>query len=169
MRPGDPGRCTAWETGFGVVEIGEPAADDGDAPVFGDRKDTMREALRWRGKALAVFHGHGIFLHFAASPPDRAWAIVDHYVPGLNCRHWFHVVELRADGTHVLSPPFGECGLDGVEVASATHMTLSPRQVGDQVAFLGRNWGHPSFNGRLQDFRVYSGALSAAEIAALMK
>jgi hypothetical protein len=35
------------------------------------------------------------------------------------------------------------------------------------VTFLGRNWAHPSFNGRIQDFRVHSGALSAAEIALL--
>jgi hypothetical protein len=26
---------------------------------------------------------------------------------------------------------------------------LSPRQVGDQVTFLGRNWGHPAFDGRI--------------------
>jgi len=48
-------------------------------------------------------------------------------------------------------------------------MLLSPRQVGDQVAFLGRNWAHPSFDGRIQDFRVYAGALSAAEVAVLAK
>ena len=63
----------------------------------------------------------------------------------------------------------GRIYVDGVEVASADHMTLSPRQVGDQVTFLGRNWGHPSFNGRLQDFRIHAGALSAGEIAALMQ
>lgn len=45
-------------------------------------------------------------------------------------------------------------------------MTLTPRHVGDPVAFLGRNWGHPAFNGRLQDFRIYAGALSATQVAA---
>lgn len=59
----------------------------------------------------------------------------------------------------------GRLYLDGREVGSSDGTFLSPRQVGDQVAFLGRNWGHPSFNGRIQD-RV-SGALTAAEIAAL--
>ena len=59
--------------------------------------------------------------------------------------------------------------LDGQEVASANDILLSPRQVGDQVAFLGRNWAHPSFNGRIQAFRVDAGALSAAEVAALAK
>jgi hypothetical protein len=42
-------------------------------------------------------------------------------------------------------------------------------QVGDQVTFLGRNWAHPSFNGRIQDFRIHAGALSAAEVAALAR
>jgi hypothetical protein len=57
--------------------------------------------------------------------------------------------------------------MDGQEVARADDILLSPRQVGDQVAFLGRNWAHPSFDGRIQAFRVDAGALSAAEIAAL--
>ena len=56
---------------------------------------------------------------------------------------------------------------DGTEVAKSHDILLSPRQVGDQVTFLGRNWAHPSFNGRIQDFRVHGGALTAAEIAAL--
>ena len=52
-------------------------------------------------------------------------------------------------------------------MAKSDDILLSPRQVGDQVTFLGRNWAHPSFNGRIQDFRVHAGALSAAEVAAL--
>jgi hypothetical protein len=73
--------------------------------------------------------------------------------------------------TCIDAPPSGTWSLylDGVEVANADHMTLTPRQVGDQVTFLGRKWAHPSFNGRIQDFRVYAGALSAAEVAALAR
>jgi hypothetical protein len=77
-------------------------------------------------------------------------------------RRWVHVAYTQKGTT-------GRLYVDGVEVASATHMTLSPRQVGDQVTFLGRNWGHPAFNGRLQDFRIYAGALGATEVAALAK
>jgi hypothetical protein len=33
----------------------------------------------------------------------------------------------------------------------------------------GQYWAHPSFDGRIQDFRVHAGALSAAEIVALMQ
>lgn len=78
-------------------------------------------------------------------------------------RRWVHVAYTQKGTT-------GRLYLDGIEVANADGtMTLSPRQVGDQVAFLGRNWAHPSFNGRLQDFRIYVGALGAAEIGALAK
>ncbi|HGL5385270.1 TPA: hypothetical protein ACKFJT_005666, partial [Burkholderia cenocepacia] len=58
---------------------------------------------------------------------------------------------------------------DGTEAAKSDEILLSPRQVGDQVIFLGRNWAHPSFNGRIQGFRVYAGAWSAAEVAALAR
>ncbi|KQY90797.1 hypothetical protein ASD35_02525 [Pelomonas sp. Root1444] len=75
---------------------------------------------------------------------------------------WVHVAYTQKGTT-------GRLYLDGIEVVNADTMTLSPRQVGDQVTFLGRNWGHPAFNGRLQDFRIYVGALSAAEIGALAK
>jgi hypothetical protein len=75
-------------------------------------------------------------------------------------RRWVHVAVTLQGSTARLY-------VDGTEAASANEILLSPRQVGDQVCFLGRNWGHPSFDGRIQDFRVYAGALSAAEIAAL--
>lgn len=39
--------------------------------------------------------------------------------------------------------------VDGKEVGKSDDILLSPRQVGDQVAFLGRNWSHPSFDGRV--------------------
>jgi hypothetical protein len=75
-------------------------------------------------------------------------------------RRWVHVA-VTLQGTT------GRLYVDGKEVASSSDILLSPRQVGDQVTFLGRNWGHPPFNGRIQDFRVHAGALSAAEIAKL--
>jgi hypothetical protein len=78
----------------------------------------------------------------------------------LPTRRWVHVAVTLQGST-------GRLYVDGSEVASSDAILLSPRQVGDQVAFLGRNWAHPSFNGRIQDFRVHAGALSAAEIAAL--
>jgi hypothetical protein len=77
-------------------------------------------------------------------------------------RRWVHVaVTLRGNTARLY--------VDGKEVAKSDDILLSPRQVGDQVAFLGRNWGHPSFDGRIQGFRVEAGAWSAAEIEALAK
>jgi len=77
-------------------------------------------------------------------------------------RRWVHIAVTLKGGT-------GRLYIDGKEAARSDTMLLSPRQVGDQVAFLGRNWAHPSFDGRIQDFRVYAGALSAAEVAVLAK
>jgi hypothetical protein len=77
-------------------------------------------------------------------------------------RRWVHVAVTLRGNT-------GRLYVDGTEVAKSDSIRLSPRQVGDQVAFLGRGWGLPSFNGRIQDFRVRVGALSAAEIATLAR
>lgn len=57
--------------------------------------------------------------------------------------------------------------VDGQVAGSSDQILLSPRQVGDGLSLLGRDAVHPSFNGRIQDFRVYSRALSDSEIAAL--
>ena len=80
----------------------------------------------------------------------------------LPIRRWVHVAVTLQGST-------GRLYVDGKEAARADDILLSPRQVGDQVTFLGRNWGHPAFNGRIQGFRVEAGALGAAEIAALAK
>ncbi|MEO6276562.1 LamG-like jellyroll fold domain-containing protein [Roseateles sp.] len=75
-------------------------------------------------------------------------------------RRWVHLA-VTLQGTT------GRLYVDGTEVARSDYILLSPRQVGDQVAFLGRSWGHAPFDGRIQGFRVEAGALSAAEVAAL--
>ncbi|WP_439894303.1 LamG-like jellyroll fold domain-containing protein (plasmid) [Ralstonia sp. 25C] len=77
-------------------------------------------------------------------------------------RRWVHLaVTLRGNTCRLY--------VDGTEAGRSDDILLTPRHVGDQVTFLGRNWAHPSFNGRVQDFRVYTGALSAAEVAALAR
>ena len=76
---------------------------------------------------------------------------------------WVHVaVTLR--GT------VGTIYVDGAATGSADGILLAPWQLGvTPQNWLGRSqYGtDPHFNGRMQDLRIYSGALSAAEIAAL--
>jgi len=77
-------------------------------------------------------------------------------------RRWVHLAVTLRGNT-------GRLYVDGTEAGRSDEILLTPRHVGDQVTFLGRNWAHPSFNGRIQDFRVHAGALSAAEVAALAR
>ena len=105
--------------------------------------------------------GQGV-LRFAIAGAGHNDSQVVEAPSALPVRRWVHVaVTLRGNTARLY--------LDGTEVAKSDDILLSPRQVGDQVAFLGRNWGHPSFDGRIQDFRVHAGALSAAEVAALAR
>jgi hypothetical protein len=109
---------------------------------------------------IAPKAGQGLrFGLFAAGHNDAQIVETPSFMP---IRRWVHVAVTLQGNT-------GRVYLDGVEMASSNEILLSPRQVGDQVVFLGRNWAHPSFDGRIQDFRVHAGALSAAEVAALMQ
>jgi Concanavalin A-like lectin/glucanases superfamily/Alginate lyase len=76
---------------------------------------------------------------------------------------WAHVA-VKLMGT------IGKLYLDGVQVGETTGIVVTPFQLGDTPnAWLGRSQygADPYFNGRMQDLRIYSGALSNAQIAAL--
>ena len=77
-------------------------------------------------------------------------------------RSWVHVAATMRGSTVRLY-------VGGNEVGKADDFRLSPRHVGDQVTFLGRDFGTSRHDGRIQGFRVESGALGAAEVAALAK
>jgi hypothetical protein len=76
---------------------------------------------------------------------------------------WVHVaVKLAGD--------VGKLYVDGMQVGEGSGIVVTPFQLGDTPnAWLGRSQygADPSFNGRMQELRIYSGALSNAEIAAL--
>jgi len=112
------------------------------------------------GMFLAPKAGAGMrFGLWGATANDAQFVETPWFMP---LRRWVHVAATLRGNTLRMY-------VDGNEVAKSEDVLLSPRQVGDQVAFLGRNIPHPSFNGSIQDFRVHAGALSATEIAALAK
>lgn len=75
---------------------------------------------------------------------------------------WHHVAVTLNGNTGVLY-------LNGVPQATNASMTLRPATLGSTVNnYLGRSqWADPYLNGQLDEFRIYSVAYSAAEIAAL--
>ncbi|HEV6965593.1 LamG-like jellyroll fold domain-containing protein, partial [Roseateles sp.] len=78
---------------------------------------------------------------------------------------WVHLAVTLRDRTCTLY-------VDGVAVASIATMDLAPYQLGATTQnWLGRaQYGQdPFFKGRLQDFRIYGGALDAAAVQALAR
>jgi lysophospholipase L1-like esterase/fibronectin type 3 domain-containing protein len=75
---------------------------------------------------------------------------------------WHHVAVTLAGGVGVLY-------VDGVEVARNSAMTLTPASLGNTTQnWIGRSqWNDPYLNGRVDEFRIYNTALTAAEIASL--
>jgi hypothetical protein len=75
---------------------------------------------------------------------------------------WKHVAVTLSGTTGILY-------VDGVEVARNSNMTLTPASLGSTTQnYIGKSqFSDPYLNGLVDDFRIYSRALSAAEIAAL--
>ncbi len=76
---------------------------------------------------------------------------------------WVHVAV-------TLSGSLGTLYVDGAEAGSNAQMTLSPFDLGETTQnFLGRSQysTDPFLRGRLDDFRIYHGALTASDIALL--
>jgi hypothetical protein len=163
-----------------IVFDGQKAGLQLPAGIFGDLDDftvslwAYANGLRW--DTSLFFAGQDAFSCMFIAPKAGAAGVLRFGIFGathndaqvveapwaLPIRRWVHVaVTLRGNTARLYA--------DGKEVGRSDDILLSPRQVGDQVAFLGRNWAHPSFDGRIQGFRVQAGALSDAEIAALAK
>ncbi len=85
--------------------------------------------------------------------------------PTLTTGTWYHLAV-------VLSGNTGTLYVNGAAVATNTGMTLHPSSLGSTTLnYLGKSQfsSDPSFKGTIDDFRIYSRALSATEISALAK
>ncbi len=59
--------------------------------------------------------------------------------------------------------------INGAAVSANTAVTINPSDFNPVVNYIGKSqWPDPLFNGRIDDFRVYNGALSAAEVNSLI-
>jgi hypothetical protein len=74
-----------------------------------------------------------------------------------------HVVWISSEPAHT-----GRLFVDGVQVAENTAVTLTPDALGPTVNdWLGRSqWPDPLFKGQFDEFRIWSGAMTPAQVAA---
>ncbi|MGJ3701245.1 LamG-like jellyroll fold domain-containing protein [Variovorax sp. AFSI2.2] len=84
--------------------------------------------------------------------------------PQLPTGRWVHVAFTLAGIT-------GTLFVDGARVASSNTLTYAPYNiVNSSQAWVGRSqFSHPGFNGRVQDLRLYVGALGSIDIAAMAR
>ena len=70
-----------------------------------------------------------------------------------------------------LSGTTGTLYINGNVAGTNTSIALAPFRLGSTTQnWIGRSqYADPYFNGKLDDFRIYNGALSAAEITALIQ
>jgi hypothetical protein len=94
---------------------------------------------------------------------DQFWPAQPLVADALPTNRWVHVAV-------TLSGTVGTLYVDGVQVGTHNEVWMNPYQMGHTTqTWIGRSQygGDRRFKGRMQDFRIYSGALSAARIAAL--
>lgn len=74
---------------------------------------------------------------------------------------WVHVAVTLSGNT-------GRLYVNGVQQATSNTITINPSDFMPTKNYIGKsNWPDPLFNGRIEDFRVYSRALTGAEITTL--
>jgi len=76
---------------------------------------------------------------------------------------WQHIAITMVDKTAVMY-------LNGEVIAQNTNITIKPSDLGNSIAnYIGRSqWPDPYFNGKIDDFRIYTAALNDQEIRDIM-
>ena len=77
---------------------------------------------------------------------------------------WAHVAFVMKQGT-------GTLWLNGEEIGRNPGITITPKHLGKTTQnYIGKSqFPDPGLNGKIDDFRIYSSALSAGEIAVLAR
>ncbi|MGN6370532.1 MAG: LamG-like jellyroll fold domain-containing protein [Phycisphaerae bacterium] len=112
---------------------------------------------------LTPANGNNGHLRFAITTSSSAGEQQINGPAALPTGSWVHVAV-------TLSGSLGILYVNGAEVARNSSMTLNPASLGATTQnWIGRSqWSaDPYFNGRIDDFRIYSVALSASQIQAL--
>ncbi|MCL6605569.1 MAG: Ig-like domain-containing protein [Paenibacillus sp.] len=83
--------------------------------------------------------------------------------PALSTGDWKHIAVTLSGSTGILY-------IDGIEAGRNNNMTLNPSDLGKtKNNFIGKSqFSDPYFDGLVDDFRIYSKALSPAEVAAMV-
>lgn len=85
----------------------------------------------------------------------------------LSASSWHHVaITLQPLGDKVQATLY----VDGENVAQKDDFTICPTDIAPSLCYIGRSMfkADPNFNGRIDDFRIYSHALSPDAVAAIM-
>lgn len=100
-------------------------------------------------------------LRFAIRTPSVGEQTIDSSVT-TPVGSWIHVAVVLNGGT-------GTLYLNGVQRGQNTAMTLNPTSLGNTTLnYMGKSqFADPYFNGKIDDFRIYTRALSSAEVSAL--
>jgi len=133
-----------------------------EAPIFDFGDSTANHMYL---SAYFQVPGEGQTLHFGIAPGGASENGVDSVSLPVGVGEWEHVAVTIASGTLTLF-------VNGIEVAQANGYAYTPASLGVTT----RNWigrsqssGSPSFDGQIDEFRIYARALSAAEVAAQAK
>jgi len=66
--------------------------------------------IRYQGKVLLALEADSASLHrITSANTEHEFVIVSAWHPGLNCHYFFHLLDISANSTAVVSKDFGEC------------------------------------------------------------